>query len=338
MTTGELLIALFGAYKASDNDAFMKVAITLIEEEKAKNHYVLANKLKKILATSTNVNINKPFTNNINTTIDLPRDKDNDSSLVEIKYPKKSFDDAILSEEIKQQLESIIVEYNKKNILRSYGFKPKTKILFCGPPGCGKTMCSEILANALDLPVLYTRFDGLISSYLGETATNIRKVFDYAGKNNWVLFFDEFDAIGKSRDNSDENGELKRVVNSFLQILDGFENDSFVIAATNHEKMIDSALWRRFDEIIFFDKPNEEQIGLLIRNKLRAFKVSQLDIDKYSKKLIGFSYSDVERICIESIKYCLINGDVALTNQIFELKLEEELKRANLIQQIGGKE
>lgn len=336
MTTGELLVALFEAYRNNDDDAFMKAAFTLIEEEKSKNHYVLANKLKKTLAMSPNTSIAKTFTNSLNTTFDLPRDKDKGSTLVEIKYPQKSFEDIILTDNIKQQLEDIILEYRKKHILQGYGFKPKTKILFCGPPGCGKTMCSEILANELDLPILYTRFDGLISSYLGETASNIRKVFDYAGKNNWILFFDEFDVIGKSRDNSDENGELKRVVNSFLQILDNFNSDSFVIAATNHEKMIDSALWRRFDEIIFFDRPNEQQISALIRSKLRAFKVLILDIEKYSKKLIGSSYADVERICTEAIKYCLINGDIALNNQIFEMKLNDELKRAALIKEIGG--
>lgn len=336
MTTGELLVALFEAYRNNDDEAFMKAAITLIEEEKSKNHYVLANKLKKILTMTPNIIIGKTFTNNLNTTFDIPRDKDKGSALVEIKYPKKSFEDIILANDVKQQLEDIILEYRKKYILQGYGFKPKTKILFCGPPGCGKTLCSEILANELDLPILYTRFDGLISSYLGETASNIRKVFDYAEKNNWVLFFDEFDAIGKSRDNSDENGELKRVVNSFLQILDNFNSDSFIIAATNHEKMIDSALWRRFDEIVFFGKPNEQQISYLIKNKLRAFKTLDLDIEKFSKKLISSSYADVERICTETIKHCLINGDIAINNQIFEMKLNDELKRATLIKEIGG--
>ena len=154
------------------------------------------------------------------------------------------------------------------------------------------------MANVLDLPIIYTRFDALISSYLGETASNIRKVFDYADRNNCILFFDEFDAIGKSRDALDETGELKRVINSFLQILDSFNNDSLVIAATNHEKLIDSALWRRFDEIISFDKPDEQQIEFLILAKLRAFKVENLDIKNFAKKLEGFSYADVERVCV----------------------------------------
>jgi len=336
MTTGELLIELFEAYKVNDDGAFMKTASTLIEEEKDKNHYVLANKLRKILS-STNVSTNKGFSNHLNNIADLPRDKDKGSDLVEIIYPKKTLDDVVLSEEIRKKFDDLIIEYNKRSILHAYNFKPNTKILFCGPPGCGKTLSAEILANELDLPILYTRFDGLISSYLGETASNIRKVFEFAGKNNWVLFFDEFDAIGKSRSDVDEHGELKRVVNSFLQILDGFNSDSLVIAATNHEKNIDSALWRRFDEIIFFDKPNQEQINKLIKNKLKAFKVNNLNIDMLSEKMLGMSYADIERVCIKSIKYCLINGDIDLTGVIFEDNLMEELKRAELIRKIEQK-
>lgn len=336
MTTGELLIKLFEAYKANDDNAFIQSARILIDEEKNKNHYVLANKLRKILASTPNTVVNKSFSNHLNNHIDLPRDKDNGGNLIEVKYPKKNLDDITLDSSTRNRLENLIYEYNKRNILYGYGFKPKTKVLFCGPPGCGKTLCAEVLANELDLPILYTRFDGLISSYLGETATNIRKVFDYAAKNNWVLFFDEFDAIGKSRTDVDEHGELKRVVNSFLQILDNFNSESFVIAATNHESYIDSALWRRFDEIIFFDKPNKDQREELILNKLRAFKVNSFDVGNMSERMNGLSYADIERICNESIKYCLIHGDIELTNSIFEKYLEEELQRAKLIQKIGG--
>lgn len=206
MTTGELLVALFEAYRNNDDSAFMKAGMTLIEEEKAKNHYVLANKLKKTLSSVPEVNYNKSsFTNKLNRVMDLPKDKDDGTELVKIIYPQKNFNDIVLPEEIKKQLDNVIVEYEKKEILKAYGLVPKKKLLFCGPPGCGKTICAEAVANALDLPILYVCFDGLISSYLGETSSNIRKVFDYASKNNWVLFFDEFDAIGKSRDTVEEH-------------------------------------------------------------------------------------------------------------------------------------
>ena len=128
---------------------------------------------------------------------------------------------------------------------------------------------------------------------------------------------------------------MKRVVNSFLQILDGFTCDSVVIAATNHEKAIDTALWRRFDEIVIFEKPNYEQILLLIKKKLRAFQVECLDVQKFAKELQGCSYADIERVCLASIKNCIINGNRPITNEVFAENVQMELKRANLIQKIG---
>lgn len=335
MTTGELLVALFEAYRDNDNSAFLRVGMTLIEEEKAKNHYVLANKLKKILSSSPEINGNRSFTNKLNKVIELPKDKDNGTELVKVIYPHKNFNDIVLSDEVKKQLDSVIIEYEKKEILKAYGLTPKKKLLFCGAPGCGKTICAEAVANALDLPILYTCFDGLISSYLGETSSNIRKVFDFASKNNWVLFFDEFDAIGKSRDTVEEHSELKRVVNSFLQILDGFICDSLVIAATNHEKAIDKALWRRFDEIVMFNKPDCEQITILIQKKLRAFSVECLDINRFAKELEGCSYADIERVCLSSIKSCVINGNKPITDEVFSENVRMELERANIIKTIG---
>lgn len=334
MTTGELLVALFEAYRNQDDNAFMNVGMTLVKEEKEKNHYVLSNKLRKILLSSDE-RMEKTYTNRLNRTFDLPKDKDNGTDLLKVIYPRKTFDDLIISNEIKKQLDSIIKEYDKKEMLKAYGMVPKRKLLFCGPPGCGKTLCAEVIANSLDLPILYTCFDSLISSYLGETASNIRKVFDYASKNNWILFFDEFDAVGKSRDNIDETSELKRVVNSFLQILDGFECDSLIIAATNHEKSIDTALWRRFDEIILFDLPNCNQITKFIKHKLRAFEVDNLNIEYFAKKLKGCSYADIERVCIASIKKCIMNGNEPITDKIFGEYVVKELKRAELIRKIG---
>ena len=211
MTTGELLVALFEAYRDNDDSAFLRVGMTLIDEEKAKNHYVLANKLKKILSSSPETKDIRPFTNKLNKVVDLPKDKDNGTELVKVIYPHKNFNDIVLSDEIKKQLDNVIVEYEKKEILKAYGLSPKKKLLFCGAPGCGKTICAEAVANALDLPILYTCFDGLISSYLGETSSNIRKVFDFASKNNWVLFFDEFDAIGADRSSNNSTNNLLTV-------------------------------------------------------------------------------------------------------------------------------
>lgn len=336
MPSGEMLIKLFENFKNQDEEGFTKIAFEIIEEEKQKNHYLLANKLKKTLFNQNSKQISSNSCSYISNFKDLPKDKDKGTNLLEIKYTEKSFDDIFLSDDIKVKLDQILVEYNKKDILNSYNLNPKTKVLFCGPPGCGKTLCAEVLSYSLGLPILYTRFDSLISSYLGETASNLSSVFNFASRGNWVLFFDEFDAIGKSRDNTDEHGELKRVVNTFLQLLDNFGNDSFVIAATNHEKLIDSALWRRFDEVIFFDKPGSSQIEMYINMKLRSFHHKSLSINKFTNKLEGFSYADIERICVESIKHCVLNNLDSINNDIFESQINAEIKRSELIKNISG--
>ncbi len=169
--------------------------------------------------------------------------------------PARRLTDLVLDEATRKTLERIVDENRKADLLKTYGSRPANRILFCGPPGCGKTVSAEAIAAELYLPLALVRFDAVVSSYLGETAANLRKVFDFARSRPMVVLFDEFDAIGKDRASLEEHGEIKRVVNSFLQILDGFRSDTVAIAATNHQGLLDPALWRRFDEIVFFDMP-----------------------------------------------------------------------------------
>lgn len=145
----------------------------------------------------------------------LPRDPDRDAALVDVRRPERSRDEIVLSGDLQRKLDRIEAEYNDRSALARLGLSPKSRLLFVGPPGCGKTLCAEILANDLGLGLLYARFDGIVSSYLGETATNLRRLFNYARQHQAVLFFDEFDALGKRRDDPQEVGELKRVVSAF---------------------------------------------------------------------------------------------------------------------------
>src|SRR5262249_29942103 len=188
-----------------------------------------------------------------------PRDEARPALLIELCEPRRELQDLVLCHPVRQTLERIILERRKEELLGAHGVRPVSKVLFCGPPGCGKTVAAEALAHELYLPLGTVRFDAVVSSYLGETAANLRKVFDFARSRPLVLFFDEFDAIGKHRTAADEHGELKRVVNSFLQMLDSFRFETLTLAATNHQGLLDSALWRRFDEIVMFPKPTGEE-------------------------------------------------------------------------------
>jgi SpoVK/Ycf46/Vps4 family AAA+-type ATPase len=247
-----------------------------------------------------------------------------------VEAPEVTLNDIILRPQSRSVLDRIITEYRHYEVLRTHGLSPKKKILFVGPPGCGKTLCAKIVSHELGLPLLYTRFDAIVSSYLGETASNLRKVFDYAAGGRWLLFFDEFDAIGKRRDDENEHGELKRVVNSFLQLLDGFNSPSLVVAATNHEEMLDPALWRRFDEIVSFPRPSIHEIAQLISMKLRNFPLAEINIKEFANSLRGMSHSDVERVCLDAIKACIIEDKTRLDRQAFELALRQQKERLNI--------
>ena len=334
LASGENLSRLFKAFKENNQVEFSKVAYDIIEDEKKKNHYLLADKLSRILFDD-NYTLSISKSRNINSR-QLPTDKETGFQLLEMKFSKVLLDDIILTPDNKEKIEDIILEFEQKEILQTYKLNPKTKVLFCGPPGCGKTVTAESIANELQLPLLYTRFDSVISSYLGETATNLRKVFDFAKDGEWVLFFDEFDSIGKSRSIESEHGELKRVVNSFLQLLDNFPRNTMVIAATNYETIIDKALWRRFDEIIYFDMPKKDDIEKFIRLKLRNYSHKELNVESHINNLVGLSYANIERICYEAIKKMVLNGLNTINDSLFEKIILKEKDRRELMKKSMG--
>ncbi len=331
MANADLLKQLFRSYKVRDDDAFLSAAMGIVAEEKRKNHNLLARDLQKILSNGTTEQ-SSLYAQNFG---QLPRDKERNTVLVDIRAPKKHLSDLIISEHLKEQFLTILEEFHSGEILKSYGLEPKRKLLFSGPPGCGKTLSAEIFASELGLPLLYTRFDAVISSYLGETSANLRKVFDYASTGRWVVFFDEFDAIGKSREDMGEHGELKRVVNTFLQLLDNFHSESIFIAATNHEQLLDKALWRRFDEILYFGRPDEKQIIELISIKLRGFRHKQVNIEKFAVLMAGWSHASVERVCIEAVKIAILQQKDELTNTIFKIALERQDARIQIRKQLS---
>jgi SpoVK/Ycf46/Vps4 family AAA+-type ATPase len=235
-------------------------------------------------------------------------------------------------------IEEVILEQDRDEVLRSHGLRPKSKLLFCGPPGCGKTLTAEVIAGELRLELVVIRFDAVVSSYLGETAANLRKVFEFLERGRFVALFDEFDAIAKEREDEAEHGELKRVVNSFLQMFDSYRGRSLLIAATNHEGMLDRALWRRFDEIFFFDRPNAEQIRRLLELKLRSTEYDlPTDSRDFHQHMEGFSHADIERVVIQAIKQTILKGRKTVDKDIFEDALKRERERKNIALKAGRK-
>ncbi len=328
MASGEVLKRLLKSFKEGDRDSFLKAAEDLIKEEQMANHHSVARDLKRILADAEFTDASRVNTLGF---FQLPRDKEKGTPLVEIRFPQKFLHEIILEEELKKQMDVTIQEYRFQSVLRANGLEPRQKLLFAGPPGCGKTLASEVIATELGLPLLHVRFDSLVSSYLGETATNLGKVFDFAKKSTWLIFFDEFDAIGKSRDDSSDHGELKRVVNAFLQLLDGFDSEGIIAAATNHEHLLDDALWRRFDDIMYFPLPRISDIEKLLKLKLQNVRHLSIDFNRYSKLMGGWSYADIERVCLESMKIMLLNEKRVLTEDDINEAISRQQRRVRYL-------
>jgi len=325
MASGKLLRQLIKSGSDGNLEAFRSVSEEVIREERAKQHHLLANDLEKIL-------YGRPLPHRHIGEKSVPLDKERGLPLLAMKEPTRRLEDVVLSTDNRSQFDEILAEYHHEDLLRSYGMEPADKLLFCGPPGCGKTLTAEILASELGRPLAIVRIDSVVSSYLGETAANLRKVFDFASTMPMVMLFDEFDAVAKERSDSAEHGELKRVVNAVLQMMDAYHGQSILIAATNHEGILDSAVWRRFEEVIVFDLPNTEQILSLMEIKLRGVR---RDFDLQSTKLVGLfknmSHADIERVLRRAIKdMVLAKHEFLCERHIKAAVVREEARRKRL--------
>jgi SpoVK/Ycf46/Vps4 family AAA+-type ATPase len=249
--------------------------------------------------------------------------------LIETVEPTRSREELVLSARNTRALLDLLEEFKQGDTLRRHGLPVRSKLLFCGPPGCGKTITAEVFAREVGLPLLVARLDSIISSFLGETASNLRKLFEEADRHPSVLFLDEFDALARTRGDSAEHSEMRRVVNSLLMLIDRYKGRGFVIAATNLEKSLDEAVWRRFDDVIVFDMPTERQIKRLVELKTRNFPAS-FDIADHIKRLAGFSYAEIERACVTAIKRSVLRHSQKILKAEFDLAISEARRRQEI--------
>ena len=320
MARADLIKKLFSSFNNEDRELFKKTAYEIIEDERKKNHSILADELEMVLNGAKK---NYHYAINSMSVVDI-KNADNINHLVDIVYPDKYIDDIILPKDKLVQLKEVVREFQNWDILVSNGVSPISRLIFYGPPGCGKTLCANVVAAEIGIPLLYVRFDALVSSYLGETASNIRKVFEFAKYDSFVILFDEFDAIGRSRDDATEHGEIKRVVNTFLQQLDSFKGRSIIIAATNYERSLDYAIWRRFDDTIRFDLPSNEEKIRLFQLRMKQFNGPSHIFEDFIGATKGFSHADVDSICKTIMRKCILSGTRYYNKRTIEEAVEKQ--------------
>ena len=259
----ELIENLIIAHCNGSEQEFKAAIDTLAKDEERKGNVMLSEKIRKAYHTKRKSKNKTPGVSTSNAFFTAqsvtPRDKDSLLELFEIIESDITLNEVVLPVSQRTILDQIIEEQKNADKLIKHNMAPVNRLLLCGPPGTGKTMTAKALGHELGLPIAYVRLDGLVSSYLGQTSTNLRKVFDSVKNQRVILFLDEFDAIAKKRDDSNELGELKRVVTTLLQNFDNMPGNVFLIAATNHEHLLDPAIWRRFNVTITLDLPNLQQ-------------------------------------------------------------------------------
>ncbi|MET9554319.1 ATP-binding protein [Streptomyces sp. NPDC006645] len=231
---------------------------------------------------------------------------DEDVPLVTVSEPLVSLDDLVLTPQTVTALREILNEQRHVSRLAAYGLRPRTKLLLTGPSGTGKTRTAEALAYALGIPLVRVRLSAVVSSYLGQTARHLERILEYAESGRWVVSFDEIDMFAGEREDSD-HGEMRRVSTVLLQQLEDYRADNLVIATTNHGSSLDSAMWRRFDEVLTYRHPTQVQIGKLLEIKLRKFS-HKINKEQTSRALSGMSHADIEAVCLDVMRKSVLSG------------------------------
>lgn len=311
-----LIKRLFRSISNGNSEDLQKIAQTIIEDENRKGHTKLAKELSNMLSSNSYMNPNATFEMSPTSLNVLPKSKRYEIPLATYIPSDQLEHHMILPAEVEKRFQRIEKEYAARERLAQHGLIPRRKILLYGSPGCGKTMGAQRLAWNTGLPFIKVRFDAMVSSYLGETASNLRSIFDTAAQSPCLLFIDECDSLAKSRMASQEVGEIKRVVNSFLQLLDEYDAPGLLVAATNLDDQLDPAVWRRFDDVLEIPKPKAGELKELIKMTLSAVKYNKFDWYLILEETKGFSAAQMVRATRDAAKRAILDGYEMVTNEM----------------------
>lgn len=321
MASADQLKALLKSHLEGDAQRFFSVAMQVAAHEAKLGHGKLAEELRTLIDEA------KRRSGPMHPT-PISRPRGELSSLLLVSYPKARLSDMVLDESLAQQIQRVIREQRHAARILAHGLSPRRKLLLVGPPGTGKTLTASVLGGELGVPLFQVRLDGLITKFMGETAAKLRQIFEATEQTRGVYFFDEFDAIGSQRGLANDVGEIRRVLNSFLQMIEQDQSHSLIVAATNHGEILDHALFRRFDDVLHYELPGEVQITALLRARLLRYVARGVSWKRLVEPAIGLSYAELARTADEVIKDALIQH----REQISEAEIRNTLnERRNLV-------
>lgn len=301
MARSDLLRRLFSAWSTNDQAAFLDVARAIVDDERSKNHALLAHELEQVLRDPRRASVVSALS-----LAPLPKGRD-DRALLTLAKPRLSFPDLVLPGPVESALRDLARENADRGILATHSLRPRQRLLLVGPSGTGKSVVAHALADDLSLPVATVNLAAITSSLLGETARNVEAVIRFADSTPCVLLLDEFDALAGERSHSGDHGELRRVVATVLQVLDEARGESLVVATSNHPKLMDQAVWRRFDEVVRLDHLDVGGVARLVKVRLRGVR-SRIDAYSWAKRLEGSSPAEVEMVCVDAVRLAVLSG------------------------------
>ncbi|WP_437678534.1 AAA family ATPase [Sorangium sp. So ce131] len=312
MATAEQLKALLKSYSEGDEERFFATAMQVAAHAARQGHGKLAQELRELIDAAK---VKGPSRRGERAPVPVVQPRGELAGLLSVSYPKTRLSDMVLEQQFRARLERILLEQRQREKLLTHGLAPRRKILLVGPPGTGKTLTARALAGELSLPLFAILLDGIITKFMGETAAKLRLVFDALQRTRGVYLFDEFDALGSHRTSQNDVGEIRRVLNSFLQFLEQDESESLIIAATNHPELLDRALFRRFDDVLEYSLPDDELAEQMLRSRLALLDTERVDWARVVSTARGSSYAEIVRVCDDAAKDAVLSDRAKVTTQ-----------------------
>ncbi|MDM8517043.1 ATP-binding protein [Desulfobacterales bacterium HSG16] len=311
MATAEQIKSLIRSHYSEDKERFFTIALQVAAHEAKQGHIALAHDIRAIVDKVRKKDRPKviPFPQNLHGLVFTE----------EAETPQSAI---VLTFSVNRRIDRVIHEYRQQNKLKSHGLSHRRKLLLIGPPGTGKTMTARVLARELRLPLHTIQVDRLVTKFMGETSAKLRQIFDLVQQEHGIYLFDEFDAIGSERSMYNDVGEMRRVLNAFLQFIEQDTSDSLIVAATNEPKLLDHALFRRFDDVLYYEAPQAENRKRLIENVLGTFLGARFSWKKVLSESKGLSYAEIDQACRDAIKNAILNDK----NKVNALQLIEAVK------------